>query len=312
MLHAQGEEVVVLARPASRLEHLAGAAVRVVRGDLSDTAALSEAVRDVTRIFHCAACSTDWAKQQTYLEANVCGTENLLAAAKGAPRLERFVHVSTTDVYGYPEVPCTEEHRFVDARLPYNQTKGAGEALVWQAGGEGLSITIVRPATIYGPRGKDFTQEIAAMLRQRLMLYVDGGRATGGFTYVDNVAGAMLQASVSGAAVGEAFNLADGTAATWRDYLTMFARELGTKPPWIDVSMAVAMGVARAMEAPHRVLGLGGRPLLTRHAVYLMARNQEFPIAKAERSFGYKPQVMLEEGIARSVRWLRDEGAPRR
>ncbi len=311
MLHERGEEVIVLARPSSDLRHLADTPVRIVRGDLSDSAALQEAVRNVTHIFHCAACSTDWAPEKTYFHANVLGTQNLLAAARQANALQRFLHVSTTDIYGYPQTPCTEEHPFVDAGLPYNQTKGAGEAAVWQAHGEGLPITILRPATIYGPRGKDFTQEIATLLRQRLMAYVDGGEATGGFTYVDNVAQAMLEAASSPHTIGEAYNIADGTNASWREYVTLFAQQLGAKPPWINLPFGTAIGLSRIFEAPHRYLGLGGRPLLTKHAVYLLGRNQEFPIEKAKGAFGFAPEVSLDEGIRRSVAWLAESAAER-
>ncbi len=312
LLCERGEEVTVLARPTSDLRHLQASPLRVVPGDLSEVAALQAAVQHVTHIFHCAACSTDWAPSQTYVEANVLGTQNLLAAARQAPLLERFVHVSTTDLYGYPQVPCSEDHPFVDAGLPYNQTKGAGEAAVWKAHAEGLPVTIVRPATIYGPRGKDFTQEIATLLRQRLMAYVGGGHATGGFTYVDNVAHAMLDAAASPRTLGQAYNLADGTNATWCDYATLFAEQLGTKPPWIDLSFGAAMALARAFEAPHRILRLPGRPLLTRHAVLLLGRNQEFPATKAKDDFGFRPEVSLEEGIRRSVAWLADAAAPKR
>ena len=306
MLHDAREEVIVLARASSDLRHLSAIPVRIVRGDLSDRAALAQAVEQVTHIFHCAACSTDWAPQKTYLQANVTGTQNLLAAAEHAARLQRFLHVSTTDIYGYPETPCTEEHPFVDAGLPYNQTKGAGEAAVWKAHQDtGLPITIVRPATIYGPRGKDFTVEIATLLRQRVMAYIDGGAAPGGFTYVDNVAGAMLQAAWSPSTVGEAYNLSDGTGASWSQYVALLAQQLGARPPWIDLPFRTAMALARCFEAPHRYLGLGGRPLLTRHAVYLLGRDQEFPIEKARRGFGFAPKVSLEEGIARSVSWLK-------
>ena len=312
ILSERGEEVVVLARPGADLRHLAAMPVRVVRGDLSEAAALRDAVGEVTQVFHCAACSTDWAPRATYVDANVVGTENLLAAARRAPRLRRFVHVSTTDVYGYPAVPCTEEQPMVDAGLPYNQTKGAGEAAVWRAHAEGLPVTVVRPATIYGPRGKDFTQEIAAMLRLRLMAYVGGGRATGGFTYVDNVAQAMMDAAGSDRALGEAYNISDGTNATWREYVTGFAEQLGTSRPWIDLSVGMAERLARGFEGVHRWLKLGGRPLLTRHAVLLLGRDQEFPAGKARRDFGFAPEVLLEEGIARSVAWLRDRAAPKR
>ncbi len=312
LLCERGEEVTIFARPGSDLRHLQTASVRVLPGDLSDRAALHDAVQHATHLFHCAACSTDWAPYQTYLDANVKGTQNLLAAAREAPLLQRFVHVSTTDIYGYPETPCSEDHPFLDAGLPYNETKGAGEAAVWKAHAEGLPITILRPATIYGPRGKDFTQEIATLLRQRLMAYVDGGQATGGFTYVDNVAHAMLEAAQNSRAVGQAYNITDGTHATWCDYATLFAEQLGTKPPWIDLSFGAALALARVFEAPHRALRLPGRPLLTRHAVLLLGRNQEFPANKAKQDFDFHPTVSLEEGIQRSVAWLTDAASPKR
>ena len=293
MLAGRGAEVVVLARAESDLRHLDGflerpSPVRVVRGGLGDAAALEEAMRGVTQVFHCAACSTDWAARETYVAANVTGTRNLLASARAAGTVERFLHVSTTDVYGYPERPGGEDEPIRDAGkawLPYNATKVAGERAVWEAHAAGLPVTVVRPATIYGPRGKDFTQEIGTMLRQRLMAVVAGGRAAGGFTYVDNVAEAMFAAAASAKTLGEAYNISDGTNATWREYCALFARELGTPEPWIDLPFGLAMGMARGLEAVHRTLRLPGRPLLTRHAVLLLGRDQEFPAEKARRGF---------------------------
>jgi nucleoside-diphosphate-sugar epimerase len=306
MLHERGEEVVILARATSDLRHLSSTPVRVVRSDLSNRAALREAVAHVTDIFHCAACSTDWAPKQAYLDANVIGTQNLLAAVQQAPRLHRFLHVSTTDIYGYPQIPCTEEHPFVDADLPYNQTKGQAEAAVWKAHQEhGIPITIIRPATIYGPRGKDFTREIAMLLRQRLMAYIDTGTSPGGFTYVDSVVQAMLDAAASTHTIGQAYNIARGTGATWEQYVSLFAEQLGVKPPWINLPFSAAMALAGILETFHGCLRLRGRPLLTRHAVYLLGRNQEFPIAKAKSNFGFSPKISLEEGIRRSVAWLK-------
>jgi nucleoside-diphosphate-sugar epimerase len=305
-LIAQGEEVLVLLRSGSAAPHLARLPVKPVVGDLSDIELLRRAVEPVTRIFHCAACSTDWAPWQSYFSANVTGTENLLEAARSAPRLDRFMHVSTTDVYGYPTVPCDETHPTVDAGLPYNQTKRLGEMAVWRAHEAWrLPVTVLRPATIYGPRGKDFTVEIAALLRQRVMATIDGGRARGGFAYVGNVVDAMLQCSVSEAALGQAYNLADGTDATWSEYLRVFAMGLGYQAPWIDLSTGTAVRLAGVLESIHRMLRLPGRPLLTRHAVKLLGVDQEFPAAKARREFGFAPAVSLQEGIARSVAWLK-------
>jgi nucleoside-diphosphate-sugar epimerase len=305
LLAAQGEDVLVLARPTSKLDHLPN--IRIAPGDLTDPTSLHAAVQGVTRIIHCAACSTDWAPWNTYYAANVTGTQNLLDAALHSQSLARFVHISTTDVYGYPTIPCDETTPSLDAGLPYNQTKRLGELAVWQAHRDhGLPITILRPATIYGPRGKDFTVEIATLLRQRLMATIDHGQAPGGFAYVDNVADAIIEASTHPATLSEAFNLADGTGANWIDYLNLFSKALGAKPPWINLSLETATALARGFEAPWRILGLSSRPLLTRHAVLLLALNQEFPTAKAKETFGFSPKISLEEGIARSAAWLND------
>ncbi len=125
-----GIRVVVLARASSDLRHLAHVPVRVVQGHLGELEALKAAMRGVTLVFHCAAASTDWAPMETFFNANVRGTENMLKAAEASSELKRFVHVSTTDVYGYPVVPCTESHPLTDVGLGYNRTKVSGEAAV--------------------------------------------------------------------------------------------------------------------------------------------------------------------------------------
>jgi nucleoside-diphosphate-sugar epimerase len=306
MLVDAGAPVRILARRTANLSHLSHLPLQVVRGDLSDSAALAEAVRGVRVIYHCAACSTDWAPHGTYYAANVAGTRKLVAAALEATGLDRFVHVSTTDVYGYPLAVSDEDGTTRDRGLPYNQTKLLGEQAVWQAHREhGLPVTIVRPATIYGPRGKAFVTDFEELLRQRLMLLVDGGRARGGFTYVDNVAQAMMDAAPSPATVGRAYNLSDGTDVTWLGYTNALADALSYSRPWLRLPFSVAMAAAYAMEAPFRALPLPGRPLLTRHAVYLLGRDQEFPATRARQDFVFAPRVSFQEGIARSVAWLR-------
>jgi nucleoside-diphosphate-sugar epimerase len=194
--------------------------------------------------------------------------------------------------------------------LPYNCTKIMAEEAVWrEAVQASLPVTVIRPATIFGPRGKAFVTDIADLLRRREMLYVAGGRSTGGFLYVDNAVDAILAAAGSPTAAGQAYNLADGTEANWRDYVSALATGLGYRAPWINLSWKTAMVLARAMEAPWRWSRmLPGRPLLTRHAVFLLGRDQEFPTEKARKELGYSPRISMDEGIARSVAWLKQTG----
>jgi nucleoside-diphosphate-sugar epimerase len=312
MLADRGDTVRVLARPGNDLRHLEGPRFEIIQGSLSDIECMTRAVRGVTHIYHCAGCSTDWAPWSVYHQANVVGVQNLLraaitlraATAGSGPDLQRFLHVSTTDVYGYPRTPCEESHPLVETKLPYNRSKCMGEAAVWDAARDhGLPVTVVRPATIYGPRGTAFATDIARLIRQGLMAVIDGGRSKGGFCYVDNAAQAIIQAATARETVGRAYNLADGTGATWRTYVNALADGLGERRPWIDLPSTVAFPLARMMEAPHH-LRIPGRPLLTVHAVYLLSRSQEYPIERARREFGLAPQVSFEEGIARTIQWL--------
>ena len=306
MLVEQGEDVRVLARASSDLRHLSHLQIQICRGDLDDAAALEEAIRGVRMVYHCAACSTDWSPLANYFETNIVGTQNLLDAALRAGTVERFLHVSTTDVYGYPQMPCDESAAMHDVGLPYNRTKMMGEAAVWQAYREhGLRVTVVRPATICGPRGKDFTVEVATLLRQGVMLLIDGGRALGGFSYVDNVAQAMIDAAESSVTLGRAYNICDEPGVTWREYTHALADAMGYPRPRLSLPFRAAMALGRAMELLYGALRVKHRPLLTQHAVYLLGRSQEFPAARARADFGFAPRVSFAEGIARSAAWLR-------
>jgi nucleoside-diphosphate-sugar epimerase len=321
LLLDRGVPVLVLARASSVVPERAG--VQVVRASLNSGefekpgkygeprelrgaagALLAGMLKPVTHVFHCAGCSTDWAPWALYREANIDAVAGILELAKTRmPGLVRFVHVSTTDVYGYPVVAGDETLAHVDTGLPYNQTKLRGEALVWEAARGGLPVTVLRPASIYGPGGTAFVTDIVTLLRQRLMLLVDGGRAPGGFVYVDDVCRAMLLAAESPAALGEAYNVSSVDGTDWRRYTAALAGALGLPRPWLQMPFGAAMALAAVAELPHKA-GLPGKPLLTRHATYLLARDQEYSVVKAREQLGWVPLVGLAEGVQRSVRSL--------
>jgi nucleoside-diphosphate-sugar epimerase len=306
MLIAQAVRVRIVVRQTSRVDHLAGLPVEIVRGELTDSSTLSAAMHDVSHVFHCAGCSTDWAPAAVYFEANVSATQALLLGARYAGALERFLHISTTDVYGYPRVPCDEDHPRTFVGLPYNETKCLGEAAVVEAHEKaGLPTTILRPATIYGPRGTAFVTDIVRLLRERSMALFDKGRERGGFCYVDNVAQAMVDAALSPVTIGRTYNITDSTNVTWKEYVSALAAGLDLKQPWLQLPSSLAMQIGRGMEMAYKYLPLPGRPLLTRHAVLLLARDQEYPATRAERDFGFRPSISFAEGMERSIAWAR-------
>src|SRR5258708_39497241 len=85
MLAECGATVRVLARPGNDLRHLAGPQFEIITGSLNDVECLARAVRGVTHIYHCAACSTDWAPWPVYHAANVAVGQDPLRSPPEPP-----------------------------------------------------------------------------------------------------------------------------------------------------------------------------------------------------------------------------------
>jgi nucleoside-diphosphate-sugar epimerase len=132
------------------------------------------------------------------------------------------------------------------------------------------------------------------------MLLVDGGQTPGGFVYVDDVCDAMLLAAQSQQAPGQAYNISSVDGLTWKAYTSAMAASMSLPAPWLQLPFHAAMALAAASEVPHR-LGLPGRPLLTRHATFLLGRDQQYSTAKAQEQLGWQPRVTLGEGLSRSL-----------
>jgi oxidoreductase len=307
----EGHRVRCLVRESSDTSALEALDVELARGDLTDGASLTRAAQGCGSVLHCAALVSDWATVEEIEQVNVAGTRNVLAASRAAT-VERFVHVSTTDVYGHPGHPWVEEtHVQAGFSNWYAETKRAAEAEVRRAEQGGLNVVILRPATVYGPGSEDVVGDIARAIHARQMVLVGGGRAVAGLLYVDNLVDAVVLALHSDAAVGEAFNLTDGLDITWRQFLGDLAAGLGYPAPRWSLPYEVALGIGFALERGYRLLrrvtGLKTRPLLSRQAVHVLGRAQDFSNRKARETLGWQPQVSYQEGLAATIEWLREE-----
>ena len=310
-LARDGVAVRCLVRASSDTRLLESLGVELVVGDLGDRGALARAAHGCERVVHCAALVSDWASRREIEQVNVSGTRVVLDAALAAG-VRRFVHLSTTDVYGYPGgVGVDESH--VPARFAnwYAQTKLAAEAEVRAvAAAGGLETVILRPATVYGPRSTDVVGEIAKAIRGGHMLLVDRGRPVAGLCYVGNLVDAVVLALREQAAVGEAFNVCDGVGVTWREFTCDLARGLGCRPPRLSLPFGLARGLGRALELGYRALhgatGLRTAPLLSRQAVDVLGVSQDFSNRKARELLGWEPRVDYASGLAATLAWLQE------
>jgi nucleoside-diphosphate-sugar epimerase len=242
---------------------------------------------------------------------NVGGTSNVLRAALSAG-VERLVHLSTTDVYGYPGTPAVAETHVAERFTNwYAQTKALAESEVRRVGRDGqLETVILRPATVYGPRSKDVIGDMARAIRGNNMLLIDRGRPNAGLCYVENLLDAMLLVIHAEAGVGEAFNVTDGFDVSWKQFTDDLADGLGSAhvrwsaPYW--AAYAVALALELGYRGLRRTTGLRTPPLLSRQAVHVLGKSQDFSNRKL-RALGWQPRVDYESGLAATLEWLRTE-----
>jgi nucleoside-diphosphate-sugar epimerase len=311
----EGQRARCLVRASSDVSTLERLDVELVVGDLTDPRSLTGAVAGCDYVLHCGALVSDWATVAEIARINVAGTRQLLDAAVGAS-VRRFVHISSTDVYGYPEQAHVDES-YVATRFCnwYAQTKLEAETEVRRAQrAHALDAVILRPATVYGPGSKDVVGEIARAIQGRHMLLIDGGRANAGLCYAENLIDAALLALHQDAARGCAFNVTDGLDVTWRQLADDLAAGLGCPPVRFSMPYWLAAGIGVSLEHGYRLLrrttGLHAQPLLSRQAVQILGKNQNFSNRRLRDTLGWEPRVDYTTGLQATLAWLADEHLP--
>jgi nucleoside-diphosphate-sugar epimerase len=311
-LALDGHSVRCLVRASSDTSRLTGLGVEIVVGDLSRIDSLARAAEGAEVVFHCAALVSDWATTDEIARVNVAGTRNLLDACAAAG-VRRVIHFSTTDVYGHPGGVAVDEGH-VSGRFSnwYAQTKLEAEEEVQGAERAGtLQTVILRPATVYGPGSADVVGEIARAIQGGHMLLIAGGRAIAGLCYVENLIDAALLASDHERAPGNAFNVSDGLSTTWRQFADDLAAGLGCRRVRLSMPFGPANAIGVSLEQGYRMLrratGVRTSPLLSRQAVQVLGRNQDFSTAKLREVLGWQPRVGYADGLSSTLAWLKEE-----
>jgi ornithine--oxo-acid transaminase len=308
-----GYQVRCLVRGSSDTSKLEQLDVELAVGDLTTPHTLASAVDGCRYVFHCGAMVSDWATAKEVSAVNVAGTRNLLGACADAS-IGRFVHFSTTDVYGYPGgVEIDENYAGTGFSNWYAQTKLAAELEVRRAAAaHSLDAVILRPSTVYGPGSREVVLEIARAIRSRKMVLIDRGSAVAGLVFVDNLIDAALLALDHAHAPGHAFNATDGIDVTWRQLADALADGLGCPNVRWSMPYRMAEGIGFSLEHGYRMLRrttrLETRPLLSRQAVHVMGTNQSFSNRKARELLQWEPRVDYAAGMEATLDWLRSEG----
>ncbi len=243
------------------------------------TDGLDEAISGCEAVIHQAAMAgllRSWTDFDAYASCNLMATHRLIEACRRHD-VTRFVHVSTSSVYGVDAVG--DEATPLQPTSPYGVTKLAAEKLVLAyAQTHGFPALVVRYFSIYGPRQRPdmgYHRFIEAMLDDTLITVHGDGRQTRSNTYVSDCVDGTV-AALSGGAVGEAYNIAGGEAVSVLDVLLILRDLIGAEP-------RIEHGAPRPGDQRHTRAETG----------------------KAGATFGYEPKVSARDGLAAQVEWHR-------
>ena len=165
--------------------------------------------------------------------------------------------------------------------------------------------SIVRPASVYGPRDRQFLPLFRLAARGWFPL-ATGREAAFTLIHVDDVSRALMMAAAHPGAVGQAFFLGHPEPQREVDLLPRIADALGRRYRPMRIPRAALALVARAGDVAWR---LGREPLVDRwRLIELEAEGFVCAVDHAATTIGFQAKVPLSEGIAQTAKWYRDEG----
>ncbi|MFH8534268.1 dTDP-glucose 4,6-dehydratase [Streptomyces tendae] len=257
-----------------------------VRGDICDRDLLMDVLPGHDAIVHFAAEShvdRSIAGSAPFITTNVVGTHTLLECCRHTG-VERFVHVSTDEVYGSVEEGSWTESSPLEPNSPYGASKAASDLVVRAFHRTyGLWTTVTRCSNNYGPY--QFPEKIIPLFVTRLLdggkvpLYGDG-RHVREWLHVDDHCRAIHLVLESGRA-GRTYNVGGGTELTNRELTARVLAELGMD--W------------------DRVEHVRDRPGHDRRYSLNTSRISE--------ELGFEPRISFAHGLADTVRWYRENRA---
>jgi nucleoside-diphosphate-sugar epimerase len=297
--------------------------VELVQCDVLNPEELVQACAKVDYVIHCAVGED--------LSIIVEGTKNVLHAAVSAG-VKRVVYLSSVTVYGGATGAIDEETKPPPGTLSeYGAAKVAAEALCKDVGRD-LEVVIVRPSIIYGPFSMRWTMLYALRLKSgRWKKLGNLGSGKCNLVHVHDVARYAISALRQEGVAGEIFNINGPEIVTWNEYLERFNCRLGmpaipSQSPDRTRVKAAAMGPVRAIgkyalkhHAPqllwlsHRSDSLKRLMQSTELTLKCTPNQDELALfkldahyltGKAERAFGFRSQIGVDEGLAMSVAWL--------
>jgi nucleoside-diphosphate-sugar epimerase len=301
-LRVRNDEVIAYQRRPA--DHLLALGVYSVQGDLLNLEQLKRDSRGCDAIIHTAGKAGVWGDHESYYQANVIGTENVISACR-ANNIRHLVYTSSPSVaHGGGDIEGGDESLPYPARFTahYPATKALGEQLVMAANGEHLKTSCLRPHLIWGPGDPHLLPRLMAKaINGKLSL--PGSEKLIDTIFVENAALAHQLAldniRQNGSACGKTYFISNDEPLTQAEIISALLKAAGMPteiraiPPW------VAKTAGFLAQTIWKTFRLDSEPPVTRWSAEQLSTAHWYDITAAKQDLGYQPEVSIREGLER-------------
>jgi NAD dependent epimerase/dehydratase len=259
--------------------------LNIISGDIRDPHFCQKITRDIDVVFHLAALIAipySYSAPQSYVETNVTGTLNLCQSALDN-NVSRFIHTSTSEVYGTAQyVPIDEKHP-LQAQSPYSASKIGADAMAMSFyNAFNLPLSIVRPFNTYGPR-----QSARAIIPTIISQIANGEQKiklgdlspTRDFNYVTDTCRGFLAVAESEKTIGEVVNVGSNFEISMADTLNLIKDIMQSDVEFVTDEQRI-------------------RP--EKSEVFRLWCDNKKMVALT----GFKPEFSIKQGLIETVNWF--------
>ena len=224
----------------------------VVLASVTDRDKVLPIAQGVDVVYHLAAAQHEAnVPDQHFRDVNVTGTQHVLEASHLAG-VKRFIHVTTSGVYGSGSAGLLDEESPFKPDNIYGETKLAGEKLA-QSYQERLPVVIIRISEAYGP-GDQRLLKLFKAIRKKLFFMIGDGRNLHHPIYIADLIDSLFLAAAVDDAVGKTLILAGKEPLSTNEMVEVIASELGMNVPRLRLPLAPFLVLAAVMERTCRPL----------------------------------------------------------
>lgn len=270
--------------------------VTEIRGDIRDRAKVDEAMQGIDIVIHTAAALPLYSKEDI-LSTDIDGSRNVIESAF-EHKVERFIHISSTAVYGVPDHhPLYETDEMVGVGA-YGHAKIEAEKVCADYRARGMCVTIIRPKSFIGPERLGVFALLYDWAKDGKKFPIPG-RGNNLYQYLDveDLCDAIyLCATLERDKVNDTFNIGAKEYGTFRGDFQAVLDHAGFGKKVVSIPVAPALWVLRILDKFHL------SPLYP--WVYETAVKDSFvSIEKAERQLGYAPKFSNKDALIRNYDW---------